>query len=153
MGGQHAAPRIKNLHGLRSRRNLGIQVIGDRAGKLVQQLMHRLRLIEHKCLGMPKVFAAAAFDHIGRQRPRTAGKPDERDGTVQLPANRRYRIGDIGQIPRSIQFRQLDDILLSAHDLVKSRALAFREIKSLPHRIGDCEDVRKQNCRIERIST
>ncbi|MNV82099.1 hypothetical protein D3C71_1758130 [compost metagenome] len=76
--GQHAAPGIENHHRLRARFDLGVQVQGDALRQLVEQRMQRQRLGVHHFFDHREGFAAAAFHHVGRQRPRAAREADQR---------------------------------------------------------------------------
>ena len=76
--GEGAGPGIEQLQHLGAGLDLLDQVL---AGGLDQQRDQRREILLpaiHPALGFGKVPARPAFDHVGRHRPRRAGKPDQR---------------------------------------------------------------------------
>jgi len=85
---QGAAPGIENHHGLRAGLDLGVEVVGHRRGRDLQDVMQQIgAIVEH---GLDRAVirrrTGAAFHHIAGQGPRAAGKPIS--GT-ELPNARR----------------------------------------------------------------
>ena len=95
--GQRAAPGIKNHHRLRARFDLRIQIQRDAFRQLIEQRMQGLRFGVHHLFDHRKRFAAAAFNHIGRQRPRAAGKANQRHFPLQLTANRAHGVHHVAK--------------------------------------------------------
>ena len=150
---QHAAPGIENHHRLRASFNLGVQVQRDAFGQLIQQQMQRLRIGIHHLFNHGKGFTAAAFHHVGRQRPRATGEANQWDFAFELTANGTHRIHDVAQLAFRIRNRQLFDIGFAGNWRGKAWAFPGFEIEPQPHRIGDGQDIREQDRRIKRVAT
>ena len=149
---QGAAPGVEDLHRLGAVADLGVQVVGDRAGQLVEQGMGQLRAAVDHALEVAEVLAGAAFHHIGGERPGAAGETDQRHPAVQLPADGAHRAHHIVQITLRVRHRQRRDVLFGAHGLAEFRPLAGLEIQPQAHGVGDGEDVREQNRRVQRVT-
>ena len=111
--------------------------------------MHGLRVVVEHGFGLAEVLRRAAFDHIGGQRPGAAGKADQWHAAIQLTANGAHGVHHITQILLWIGDRQRFDISHAADDFLETRAFAGFKIQALAHGVGDGQDVREQNRRIE----
>ncbi len=84
--GQHAAPGIEQHDRLGSGPDLRVQVIGHRARIDREHPVHQVGPGVQHCLDGAKVLGAAALDHVTGERPGAAGKPDQRNATLQRGA-------------------------------------------------------------------
>ena len=112
--------------------------------------MQSLRLGIHHLFNTGKRLATATFDHVGRQRPRATGKPNQRHRALELTANGAYRIHDIAQLLLWIGHPELLYIGQGAHWAFKTRTFSGFKVQPQAHRIRDSQNIRKQNCRIQR---
>ena len=143
--GQRAAPGVEDLHGLRAGLDLPVEVDGDRAGQLVEQRVHGLRVVVEHRLGLAEVAAGAALDHVGGQGPGAAGEADQRHAAVQLAADGAHGIHHVAQVLLGVGNRQGLDIGHARHHLLEARTLAGFEVQALAHGIGDGEDVGEED--------
>ena len=99
--GQNAAPGVEDHHGLGAGVDLRRQVLRHRLGVDRENAVHQIGAAVQQGLDGAVVVAAAAFDHVAGQRPRAAGKADERDALVavlhQGAADLRHRVEHIAQ--------------------------------------------------------
>ncbi|MNH15361.1 hypothetical protein D3C79_749730 [compost metagenome] len=68
--------------------------------------MQRGRFGVHHFFQLGEGFAAAAFHHIGRQRPRAAGEANQRHFAFQFATDGAYRVHHIAQFHFRIEHRQ-----------------------------------------------
>ena len=141
---ERAAPGIKNHHRLRAGGNLCIQVGGDGVGQYVHQMVRGFRLFKQQRLGAGEGFAAATFNHVGGQRPRAAGKTDQRHLAIQLAANQRHRIGDIFEFVARVERAQFVDVGNALQRRFEFGAFAFGKIQAQSHGVGNGENIGKQ---------
>ena len=142
---QHAAPGVEHLQRLRTGRALGGQVGDHGIGVDRQQAVQGGRFVQRHRLDAGEVLAAAAFHHVAGQRPRAAGKADERHLAVQFAADHPYRVHHVAQFGFHVRHAQLRRVGGAAHGALELRALAFDEVQAQPHRIGDGQDVGEQD--------
>ncbi|MNJ62734.1 hypothetical protein D3C77_585850 [compost metagenome] len=114
--------------------------------------MQRLRLGIHHFLQLGECLAAAAFYHIGRQRPWAAGETDQWHFTLQFTADGTHRVHDIAQLVFRIECRQLLYIGTAGDWRRKTRAFPSFEIEPKPHGIGNGEDVGEQDGGVQCIT-
>ena len=148
--GQHAAPGVENHHRLRARFNLRVEIERDALRQLVEQGMQGQRLGVHHLFDDGKGFAAAAFHHVGGQRPRTTGEANQRHVAFQFAANGAHGVHHIAQLAFRIGDRQLINVGFAFDRRGKTRAFSGFEIEPKAHRIRNGENVRKKNGGIER---
>src|SRR3569833_3354619 len=91
------------------------------------------------------LFAAAAFNHIGCERPRAAGETDQRHAAVELAADHALRVHHVAQVAFGVGHTELLHIGGAAHGARELRAFTLRKTQTQPHRIGNGEDVGKKN--------
>ena len=106
-------------------------------------------LVEHGLDGAEIVARAAAFHHVAGQRVRAAGKADQRHAAGQRTPDFADRIHHIAQLRIRIGHRQIADRPFVAQRPLELRTFAFGEVQAQAHRVGDGEDVGKQDRRIE----
>ena len=112
--------------------------------------MQRQRFGVHHLFNQGEGFAAAAFNHVGGQRPRAAGEANQRHFALQLAANGAHGVHHVAQLAFRIGDRQLIDVGFAFDRRGKARALAGFEIEPQAHRVRNGEDVRKENGGIQR---
>ncbi len=135
--GQHATPGIEDHNRLRTRFDLRIKVEDHAVCQFIQQRMQRVRFGIHHLFDFGECFAAAALNHIGCQRPRAAGKADQRNGTVEVAADGPYRIHHVTQLLLRIGHRQIIDVCATGNRAGEARTFAGFKIESQPHCIRD----------------
>ena len=92
-----------------------------------------------------------AADHVGRNRPRRPAKTDQRRLPRQVLAQPRNGLVDAGEFFAGrcrIEPRQLG----RRRDRIEARALAFDEAHALAQRVGNDEDVGKQDRRVKAVA-
>ncbi len=112
--------------------------------------MHELRLVEHHGFDEREILAAAAFDHVSRERPGTARETNQWNPAMQFAPDQAHRIHHVFEFRLGVRHRQRRNIGGGAYGFFELRALAFGEIKPEPHGVGDGENVGKKNRGIER---
>ncbi|MNI37926.1 hypothetical protein D3C73_920410 [compost metagenome] len=147
---QHAAPGVEHLQGLRAGRALRAEIGDHRVGGHFQQAVKGLRMIQRHRLDAREILAAAAFDHVTGQCPRAAGKTDQRYLAVQLAADQAHRVHHVAQVLFHVRHRQPGDGRFIAHRVTELRAFAFDEVQLQAHCVGNGEDVREQDGRVQR---
>ena len=80
---QHAAPAVKNHHGLGAGLDLAIQVRGHGVGIDVQHFVHQVGPLVQHGLDQAVVVGTRAFDHITGQCPGAAAETDQGHAAVQ----------------------------------------------------------------------
>ena len=147
--GEDSAPGIEKHHDLRAGFDLRIEVIGDRARVHLEDPVQQSRPpVQHRLQRAP-VGAARAFDHIAGERERAPRKADERHAPGERAAHFAHRIEHVAQIIQ-IGWREPADLRLVAERPLETRTFAFGEREPEPHGVGDGEDVRENNRRVER---
>ena len=150
--GQNAAPGVEDHDRLGAGIDLGIQIVTDRVSSDREHGVHQVgALVEHG-LDLTEVVAAATLDHVAGQRPGAAREPDQRHASIEGTPDGRHTVHDIAQFGIDIRHCQSTNRGFVAHRVAELRALALGEIQAEPHRIGDGEDVGKQNRGIKRIA-
>ena len=143
--GKRAAPGVENLHRLRARFNLSVQVRRHSASIDVKNGVQQIRpTIEH-LLHRRKVLRRTAFNHVAGEREGRTRKADERHAVVERPANDAHRIRHIAKLVRWIRHIERLDVLFRANRLGEHRPLALHKGKPQPHRIRHRKNVRKKN--------
>ena len=99
-------------------------------------------------LALAKSRLDAAFDHVGRHRPRRAGKPDQRRLRRQLRPEARHRLIDRAQMLMELAEPELRQVLAVLQRL-QHRAAPFLEADLLAQGIRHHQDVGEQDRRIE----
>lgn len=77
---------------------------------------------------------------------------DQRHAAVQFAADGADRAHHIAQIFLRVGDRQRFNVGRGADDLLETRAFAGFEVQAQAHGIGDGEDVREQNRRVQRVA-
>ena len=145
---QDAAPSVENLHGLRARVDLGVEVGGNGLGVGVEDFVQQIGTRVHHGFDGAEFFAAAAFDHVAGERERAAGETDKRYAAVQCFADGADGVKDVSQFFH-IGNLQLGDVGFVLQGAFEFRAFAFGKIQSQAHRVGNGQDVGEQNRRIQ----
>ena len=114
-------------------------------------MVHQVRAVVQHRLDAAEVVRAAALDHVAGQRPRAAGKADQRHPAAQLGADLRDRIEHVLQ-GTQIRHLQRHHLFFIAQRTLELRPLAFDKIQAQTHRIGHRQDVGKQDRRIQRVT-
>ena len=142
---QHAAPGIEDLDCLGPGGDLRVEISRRRARQYVEQLVQSVGLVEHQRLEMFIIFRRPALDDIGRQRPRAAGKADQRRLAVELAPDQLDGRRDIAELVFDVRHGQLGDGFRRTHRMLELRAFAGHEMQAQAHGLGDSQDVREQN--------
>ena len=150
--GQHPAPGVENHHRLRAGFDLRVEVQGDAFRQLLQQRMQRLRFGVHHLFDHGERFAAAAFHHVGRQRPGATGEADQRHFAFQFAANGTHGVHDIAQFLLRIRDWQLVDVGFAFYRRGEARTFASFKVQPQTHGVRDRQDVRKEDRRIQRVT-
>ena len=149
-GRQAAGPAIEDLHGLGAGGDLAIQIFADEFRQPFHQSLPRFRRAIKKFLGVHIVARAAAFDQVGRQGERRAGKADERHFVFQFFADFFDRLVDEAKVRcRRRNLIQAVDIFAAAHRPMDHRAIAFGVFQADAHRFEDQQDIGEQYRRID----
>jgi hypothetical protein len=112
--------------------------------------------IEHR-LDRAEVRRTAAFDHVARERPRTARKTDQRHALTPLRvgergANFAHGVGHVAQRGVDIRHREARDVVFRAYRTNEFRAFAGHELEAETHGVGHGQDVGEQDRSVERIT-
>ncbi len=142
---QHAAPGVEHLQRLRTGRALRGQIGNHRVGVHRQQFVQSGRIIQRHRLDPRVILAAAAFDHVAGQRPRTAGKADQRHLAVQFAPDQAHRVHHVAQLGFHVRYRQPVRVGGGAHGAFELRAFALDEVQAQTHCVGHGEDVGEQD--------
>lgn len=145
---QHAAPSVENLHRLRARVDLGVEVGGNGLGVGIEDFVQQIGARVHHGFDGAEFFAAAAFDHITGERERAAGEADKRYAVVQCFTDGSYRVENVLQFFH-VGNVQLGDVGFVLQGAFEFRAFAFGKIQPQAHCIGNGQDVGKQNRRVQ----
>ncbi len=128
---------------MRSGPRLRLQINAGAAGDFLQQGVIQLRLLIGHALGFQKDLGRAAFNQIGRQGERRAGKANQRhlesaaeqaDG-FQYKGQALFRVGNAQPVNGG----------LCSHWLWKNRPLALVEFELKAHRLHRNQNIRKKN--------
>ena len=109
-------------------------------------------MVVHELLGAPEVLAAAAFDHVGRKRPRAAGKADQRRPAVQFAPDQGHGVHHVAEVVARIDGRQRFHVRGAADGFAESGPFAFGEMESKIHGVGNGQDVGEKNRRVEGVA-
>ncbi len=107
--------------------------------------MEQLRVAIEQLLGTDEIPTAPALDHVGGERPGTAGKSDKGHTAIQLATNQPHRVQYIRQVPCSVQYAELLDVGGGAQRLVKARTFPLFKVKAQAQRIRNGKNVGKEN--------
>jgi len=149
---QDPAPGVEDHQRLGARSDLRIEIVRRRSRQLAEQPVQRLRITVEKRLGLREVAAAAALDHVGRDRPGRACEADERCAARKFAADQRHRIHHEAQLPAGVGHRERIDISRAAHRPLDARPFALLEREPDAHRLRDHQDVREEYRGVERIA-
>jgi hypothetical protein len=149
---QRPGPGIEYLHDLGAGLDLGRQIGDGRVGQPVDQRRKGRGIGRLQRVRGPLVGGAAAGDHVGRDRPGRAGKSDQRGlGGQFAPQDaqgfidrREMLVNGIGGLQRRRGRGGLDG--------VEPRPLAGGEPQPRPQRLGQEQDVGKQDRRVKAIA-
>ena len=153
VGRQHAAPSVEDHEHLGSRIGLGPQAGVYRIGQHPEQAVGGTRLLVQEPFRMHETPRRPAFDHVRRERPRAAGKADQRHPTVQLGPQETYRVAHVTQLSFGIRCGQSFDVAAGAHRPFEARPLPFDEVQPEAHRVRYRQDVGKQDRGVETKTT
>ena len=103
--------------------------------------MQGVWLLIHQCFNSRKILGALPFYHVGRQRPRTAGKANQWHGSIKLMSNDADRLKDITQIILQLRYPQGINGILRINRSFETGAFAFIDAQTQPHCIRDSENV------------
>jgi hypothetical protein len=141
---QEAAPRVEQHHGIDTRADLLVEVRGDGARVHFDETLQQVgALVDHPADGR-EVRAPRAFDHVARERERTACEPDQ----GHAPAKCALDFGDgVEHIP---QLRHVRDLQGRNRALVGGAALeawafSLGEMEAKAHRVGHRQDVENRS--------
>jgi hypothetical protein len=109
------------------------------------------RAVQH-ALDVREVLAAAALDHVGADRPRTAREADQRHAAPELAADQAHRVHHVAQLALGVRHRQPVDVGRAAHRAGDLRPLARLELEPDVHRVRDGEDVGEQDRGVEAVT-
>ncbi len=112
--------------------------------------MQGQRLGIHHLFNDGKGFTAAAFNHIGRQRPWATGEANQWDFAFQFATNGAHGVHHVAQFTFRIGDRQLIHVGFAFDWGGEARAFAGFEIEPKAHRIRNGQNVRKENGGIQR---
>ena len=149
--GQHAAPAVKQHHGLRTGSDLFVQVQSDAVGIDGEDAVQQIRSGVEQLLDGVVIGAAAALDHVASQRPGAARKADERRAALQGVARAARGIKYIAQAFH-IGHGQTGHIVFVPYGVGELRAFALLKRQAQPHGIGHRQNVAEQNGGIQRVT-
>ena len=127
--GKHAAPGVENHHCLSTGFNLRIQIQSDAFRQFIEQSVQRLRIGIHHFFDHGEGFAAAAFHHVGRQRPRAAGKTNQRHFAFQFATNGTHRVHHVTQFIFRVRNWQFIDVSFAGDWRGKTRTFSGFKIE------------------------
>ena len=150
--GQHAAPGIEHHHRLGPGLDLRVEIVRHRRRRDIQDVVEQVRPTVQHLLGLGIGIAATTLDHVARQGKRATRETNERHRTIERAADLAHRIDDIAQMIVRIRRGQIANLPLTTQRSLKAWPLAGGKIQAQPHGIGDGQDVRKQNGRIQVVT-
>ena len=112
--------------------------------------MQGQRLGVHHLFNHGEGFAAASFNHIGRQRPRAAGEANQRHFTFQLAADGAYGVHHVAQLAFRIGDRQLIHVGFAFDWGGETRAFTGFEVQAKAHCIRNGQNIREEDRSIQR---
>jgi len=112
--------------------------------QLAHELLPEIGLVVEESLGLGKIAARAAFNHVAGHRERSAAKTDDRHFAVQFPANNADGIGHVVQFP-ILRLTQAANVFCGAQRRGKGRAFAFHKIQRHSHGLHGKKQVRKDD--------
>ncbi len=116
--------------------------------------MQRLRIGIHHFFDHGERFAAAAFHHVGRQRPRAAGKTNQRHFAFQFATNGTHRVHHVTQLIFRVRNWQFIDVGFAGDWRGKTRTFSgFKNRALTPIASGTVRDIGKEDRRIQRVAT
>ena len=121
----------------------GLRVDGDEPR---EQVRPRVRHPPHG----GEVGAAAALDHVARERERAARESDQRNAALERALDLAHRVEHIATAARGRARSSVADRRLVGRRAREARALALGERESEPHRVRHGQDVGEQDRRVER---
>ncbi len=145
---QHAAPGVEQHDGVGAGCDLLAQIgdngIGIEGDEPREQIRTRIGHSPHA----RKVGAAAAFDHVARERERAARESDQRHAACKRALDFGDGVEHVAQA-REIRNGEFRDGLLVAGGVREARSLAFGEREPEPHRVRHRQDVGEENRGVE----
>ena len=87
---QHAAPGVENHHRLGAGFDLGIEVVGHRRRRHVEDAVQQVGAVVEHGLDGAEIVACSALDHIAGEGVRAAGETDERHAARERAPDRRH---------------------------------------------------------------
>ena len=152
VGLQRCAPGIEYLHGLGTRLDLGIEVLGGRHRHLVHELVEHLGRLLGKPLDRRELAARSALDHVRPARKRASRKTDQGDLAVELATDGPDGIEDIAELFLDVRHAQCANGIGRLQGVPELRPFARDEIETQPHCIRNRQDIGEQDRRIEGIT-
>src|SRR3984957_11888615 len=144
---QFTAPRIKQLHRRRPRRNLRLQISNRRRRNLLQQHFKRPRLLPHQRLDSRKPLFRPPLDHVTRQRPRSPSKSQHRHRRPDFPYDSPNRLHQESRITRRVKNSQRLNVPLGPYRRWQIRP-RVSQLQLHPHSFRRNQNVRKHDDRV-----
>ncbi len=144
---ERAGPAVEQLHRIGPGLDLRRQMLDRGVRDLVDEIAEPVGIGKGPALRMREIAARAAFDHVGRDRPRASGKADERDLARQRRLDAAHGVVDRGEPLRRAEALEPFGGSARAHRL-EHRALAVAKRDRLAERMRHHQYVREQDRRI-----
>src|SRR6266436_3286636 len=148
---QHTRPSVKELHDFGARLDLRCEKLDGALDENADQRVETLNIAIGPTLDLSKVSARPAFHHVGRDRPRRTGKPDQ--GSL-----RAERLGNAAN-GLEHRFKARNNLAgiepgnaAAIRDRLEERALPFAKSQFLSERVRYQQNVGKQDRSVHAIA-
>ena len=137
-------PTVENLHRLRARAYLFVQIDRQPPHELFHQRAPRARIGVHEPLGVLEIARTAALYHVRREREGRAAKADEREGGVHPLPGLADRLEHEGEALARLRLPQAIHAGSLAHRVVQNGA-SLQVFEVHAHGLQDEQNVREQD--------
>src|SRR5437667_1996733 len=137
---QDARPSVEELHDFDARLDLPCEKLDGTLDENTDQRIETLNIAIGPTLDLSKVSARPTFHHIGRDRPRRAGKPDQGCLRAERPGNAANGLEHWLKTRNNLPGIEPSNAGM-VRDRLEDRALSFPERQSLPEGMRNQQNV------------
>ena len=146
---QRAHPRVEELHGLRPRGDLPVEVVGRHVGEPGEEGVPRRALLAHEALRGEELARGPALDQVRGERERRPREADERHLLAERLPGEPHRLEHVAERIGDVDSGQAPHVLRAPHGAVDTRAVTSRELEADAERLEHEQDVGEEDGRVD----
>ena len=142
-------PRVEDLHGIRPRIDLHVEIVDDGVAELLHQGLELFGCSKGELLDSGEVLGGSAFEHVAGQRPGRTAKAEQCRVLAQLGAGHTQGIAHVAELLLHSEWIERFDLFRAVERVVHSDSAFIAKMVALSECFWNDEDVRENNRGIE----